>query len=98
MTERLMTEVEEDFLREWFIDDGRPSFPHPLGNAFPFVVEIEDVYSAQSYCFKMFGKRFFNFGNKRVEFNHSARWDMYIFPRFRTEEDAVMFKLGYPGK
>jgi hypothetical protein len=98
MTERLMTEVEEDFLRKWFIDDD-PSLPHPLIKVFPFAVEIEDIYSAGSYCFKMFGKRFFNFGNnKRVEFNHSARWDMYIFPRFRTEEDAVMFRLGYPGK
>jgi hypothetical protein len=48
--------------------------------------------TAYSYCFDNFGKRAYH---PSGYYDLSARWDWFSGPHFKTEEDAVLFKLGY---
>jgi hypothetical protein len=62
-------------------------YPHSVDLPFPFFGT-----GAYSYCFDNFGKRAYH---PSGDYDLSARWEWYSGPHFKTEEDAVLFKLGY---
>jgi hypothetical protein len=97
-----MTEEDENIVLHWSCYRARVAV---LRKYFPFEVLVPESESglAFKYCKKNFGKRFdwtlddYN-PPTGVWFNNSARWDWNGSALFRTSEDAVMFKLGFPGK
>jgi hypothetical protein len=66
-----------------------------LRKFFPHYVDILGIntQSAFKFCNENFGNRFFGFGSY---YYAEARWDWVSGrPCFKTEEDAVFFKLGF---
>jgi hypothetical protein len=98
---RLMTEEDENIVLHWSDHQARIAV---LRKYFPFEVLVSESKSglAFKYCKENFGRRFDwtldDHSHIGVWFNNSARWDWNGSALFRTSEDAVMFKLGFPGK
>jgi hypothetical protein len=94
ISRKMMTDEDEKVLADGFIND---RFLTILFKHFPFEVEIEESSYAHDYCEQNFGKRLL-LSRKNGRFDHTLKWEWYNNPLFKDEHDAVMFKLGYPGK
>jgi hypothetical protein len=64
---------------------------------FPYEVKVrhDKLIEVYAYCEEQFGFRFFDGMYPYNDINLIALWEWYGGPLFRTEEAAVMFKLGF---
>jgi hypothetical protein len=90
----MITEHDQKILAGGFTN---VSFKITLFKYFPFEVEIEESGAAYHYCLQNFGLRFL-LSRKNGRFDHNLKWEWHNNPLFKDEHDAVMFKLGFPGK
>jgi hypothetical protein len=91
-----MTQGDVDRLVDmWNADASK--FMDELKKFFPFIILINGYgnYAPYDFCLETFGECLWKNSPESKCFL-DARWDMFAGnPRFRTAEDAMMFKLGY---